>query len=574
MSIGTVVALIQQYAPGVSPAVIEQAVTDWLDEHPEATTTVEDGSITEEKLAQDVAGILEGLQDDVSGALNAIEEIDGIFVIEEKTHKSKNLNVTPYETATVNGITFTVGDDGTVTLSGTPTKNTYWPNLSDTSFRWQLPAGVYTFSGGDEVDNWRSPTLILYATKEASEKIVEYPIGRYGHETETFTVASDCWAAVRFFVDSRNTALSTKFYPQVEAGNEATSYESPWMQETAKVSFELENRSKPKPVIVDTDIGNDSDDALAVRVLSYFDAIGAIRLLMASCSFNTINALKGISALLNYDGTMGVPVVLKNSNYTESTGEYLDTLIAYPYTQSTPKSVYGYKAYRKVLAESKEKVNLLFLGALTNLSDLLDSSADEFSNKNGIALVTEKVEKVYVMGGAYPDSVVAMDGQGATIDGVVVPGAEWNFAGDISATANVIANCPVPMIFCGWEIGRAIPCGGGISDKLPQNDAMIAVMNKHGGSSEVTNGRYGYDPITAAVACLDDAGKMGFDLVRGTVVYNSTNSTNTFTQNATGKHYYVTKKYANDYYKIFMNHILSKDWWGANNAVQNGRANV
>ena len=39
----------------VDPAIIEQAVTDWLDEHPEATTTVEDGSITMAKLESSVA---------------------------------------------------------------------------------------------------------------------------------------------------------------------------------------------------------------------------------------------------------------------------------------------------------------------------------------------------------------------------------------------------------------------------------------------------------------------------------------------------------------------------------------
>lgn len=36
---------------GVSPETIEAAVTEWLDNHPEATTTVADNSITEIKLA-------------------------------------------------------------------------------------------------------------------------------------------------------------------------------------------------------------------------------------------------------------------------------------------------------------------------------------------------------------------------------------------------------------------------------------------------------------------------------------------------------------------------------------------
>ena len=43
---------------GVDPAVIEQAVADWLDAHPEATTTVADGSITAAKFASDVFAVL------------------------------------------------------------------------------------------------------------------------------------------------------------------------------------------------------------------------------------------------------------------------------------------------------------------------------------------------------------------------------------------------------------------------------------------------------------------------------------------------------------------------------------
>ena len=38
----------------VDPSVIAEAVDDWLDDHPEATTTVEDGAVTFAKLAQDV----------------------------------------------------------------------------------------------------------------------------------------------------------------------------------------------------------------------------------------------------------------------------------------------------------------------------------------------------------------------------------------------------------------------------------------------------------------------------------------------------------------------------------------
>lgn len=57
---------------GVDPEVIAQAVSDWLDDHPEATTTVEDGSITKAKLDSN----LQGTVDDVDELKSAISNIE------------------------------------------------------------------------------------------------------------------------------------------------------------------------------------------------------------------------------------------------------------------------------------------------------------------------------------------------------------------------------------------------------------------------------------------------------------------------------------------------------------------
>lgn len=59
MGVGVTIALIK--ALGGSNEAITQAVNDWLDEHPEATTTVQDGSITEAKLAAALAAKINGL---------------------------------------------------------------------------------------------------------------------------------------------------------------------------------------------------------------------------------------------------------------------------------------------------------------------------------------------------------------------------------------------------------------------------------------------------------------------------------------------------------------------------------
>lgn len=55
---GKIVALIKALAT-VDPAAIEDSVYDWLDDHPEATTTVVDGSITASKLNAALVGTVE-----------------------------------------------------------------------------------------------------------------------------------------------------------------------------------------------------------------------------------------------------------------------------------------------------------------------------------------------------------------------------------------------------------------------------------------------------------------------------------------------------------------------------------
>lgn len=51
----TVVPALEELRDQIGEGGIGQAVSDWLDEHPEATTTVEDDSITPAKLNESVA---------------------------------------------------------------------------------------------------------------------------------------------------------------------------------------------------------------------------------------------------------------------------------------------------------------------------------------------------------------------------------------------------------------------------------------------------------------------------------------------------------------------------------------
>lgn len=53
ISVGLAMGLIEG---AVSPSAIEGAVSDWLDDHPEATTTVADGAVSYAKLDSTLKG--------------------------------------------------------------------------------------------------------------------------------------------------------------------------------------------------------------------------------------------------------------------------------------------------------------------------------------------------------------------------------------------------------------------------------------------------------------------------------------------------------------------------------------
>ena len=70
-TLGAAIALIKKNKP--TDEQIESAVSDWLDDHPEATTTVQDGSITKAKLDSN----LQGTVDDVSDLKVALAKSGG-----------------------------------------------------------------------------------------------------------------------------------------------------------------------------------------------------------------------------------------------------------------------------------------------------------------------------------------------------------------------------------------------------------------------------------------------------------------------------------------------------------------
>ena len=112
----------------------------------------------------------------VDGSTTTIEKIAG------DTVKSANLIPFPYSynSQTINGVTFTVNDDGTITVNGTATAETWFTlHLSGGTAGYTINAGTYTLSGNtisglvmilNSNYNWRNRpvTFTFYAQKKLS----------------------------------------------------------------------------------------------------------------------------------------------------------------------------------------------------------------------------------------------------------------------------------------------------------------------------------------------------------------------------------------------------------------------
>lgn len=96
VNIGTVIAMIKALAAKIDPSTVEQSVSDWLDDHPEATTTVEDGSITKAKLDSN----LQDAVDDVSQLKSAISDKNNIIIPTEDFRNAVDNDMYDVSTAT------------------------------------------------------------------------------------------------------------------------------------------------------------------------------------------------------------------------------------------------------------------------------------------------------------------------------------------------------------------------------------------------------------------------------------------------------------------------------------------
>lgn len=200
VNLGTVIALIKTYAPDIDPESVESAVSDWLDDHPEATTTVEDGSITEEKLASALALKLNTAVSDISDVESAITPIEEAITREIK---SKNL-IDPSKL-----IAGRVNSTGGIASSGLSTYKTL-------DYTWLEP-GSYIFAR-EKLSDGTAYTMQYsgYCLYDANKDFISGSNvwDNFGKEILSITIAQACYIRLSGAKESFTEDTTARFILQ------------------------------------------------------------------------------------------------------------------------------------------------------------------------------------------------------------------------------------------------------------------------------------------------------------------------------------------------------------------------
>lgn len=251
------------------------------------------------------------------------------------------------------------------------------------------------------------------------------------------------------------------------------------------------NRQKPLPVIFDSDIGPDYDDAGAITILHALADKGEAKIL-ATIACNKYEGIAGILNVFNtYFGRPNIPIGVPKGDAVKlrDRQHWTDTLLAkYPHKmRSNSEAADAVTLYRQILAKAPDhSITIISVGFLTNLANLLNSPADNLSSLNGLQLVQKKVKQLVSMAGGF------------------VPGKpyrEFNIIKDAKSAQIAFSNWPTPVIFCGFEIGARVKAGIPLIQnpklKGPTKDVFRISIPQ---AKQDSLGRMSWDEITVLTA--------------------------------------------------------------------------
>lgn len=195
------------------------------------------------------------------------------------------------------------------------------------------------------------------------------------------------------------------------------------------------------PVIFDTDMGNDIDDALALAMLHTLTTRQECDLIAVTLTNGSAQAVPYVRMFNRFYGRGDLPVgaalkVLPKGAEDKYLSAALQSAPAQWKRPGDAKAEPAVALLRRLLAASPRKVILVQVGFSSNLDALLASKPDAISPLDGVSLVREKVSLLSAMAGNFAGGK-----------------PEYNVHIDAPAAARLLARWPAPIVFSGFEIG-------------------------------------------------------------------------------------------------------------------------
>ena len=201
--------------------------------------------------------------------------------------------------------------------------------------------------------------------------------------------------------------------------------------------------AEPVRLILDTDMGNDVDDALALAMIHSLENRGEVHLLAVTITKDNRFAAPFVNLVNTFYGRPGIPIgVVKRGKAPEDASMLrvpaekrdMQGHLFYPHAlldgADAPDAV---ELLRQVLNQQPDgSVTIAQIGFSTNLDRLI-------KDEDGRALVKRKVKLLSVMGGNFEEAA-----------------PEYNIMTDAPAAKELFKNWPTPIVFSGFEIGLKV----------------------------------------------------------------------------------------------------------------------
>lgn len=208
-------------------------------------------------------------------------------------------------------------------------------------------------------------------------------------------------------------------------------------------------------VILETDIGNDVDDALALDMLYKYVEWGQVDLLAVMINKDAPAPAEYMDIMNTWYGHTDIPVGIVRDGSDDPWGQYAQKVVDLKNEDGTPMFARSRKSYddlpdahmlyRQILAKQPDaSVVIATVGFSTNLARLLDTPADEYSPLTGKELVAKKVKLLSAMAGNISE----------------LEHHEYNVVKDLPAAVKVFAEWPTEIVVSPFEVGRAIKYPG------------------------------------------------------------------------------------------------------------------